>query len=184
MPSVRSGSIFIIFRAACATPGRRLVGFLAAATVRVVQGVVKSLQFSCYISGRNLARQLVNDMPYFVGVNAGVFSRILNRVQLSRKRYVRRKPGTQVDGDTAQVVSGERNARSRHADAFLCDGVKLRCRDGLIRSTSHSSAHNSSADFERAAFDVAGEAAACVNLSTMRVIPRKSPSRAVRRIIA
>ena len=78
-----------------------------------------------------------------------------------------------VDGDTAQVVSGLRNSLSASARCFLCNGVKLRCRDGLVRSASHSSAHNSSADFERAAFDVVGEASACVNLSTMRVIPSR-----------
>ena len=50
--------------------GRRLVEFLATAAVRVVQGVLRSLQFSFYIRGRDLTRQLDDYMPYFVGVDA------------------------------------------------------------------------------------------------------------------
>ena len=92
-------------------------------------------------------------MAYLVAVDVRDFF----GCQLVGETYARREPGAGVDGDTAHVVFGERNMRSVSASSFLCDGVKFRWREGFVRSASHSSAHNSSADFEGVSVDVVGE---------------------------
>ena len=66
-----------------------------------------------------------------------------------------------------------RHSLSAPSRCFLCDGVKFRWRDGFVRSASHSSAHNSSADFEGASFDVVDEASAFINLRAIWVILRE-----------
>ena len=74
---------------------------------------------------------------------------------------------------------GLRNSLSARARSALCDGVKFRWRDGFIRSASHSSAHNSSADFERSSFDVVDEASGFINLRAIRIILRERAGRSV-----
>jgi len=88
--------------------------------------------------------------------------------QLVRYDYFRRDRGFGLDGDTAQVVSGERNARSVCANSCLCNGVKFRWREGFDRSASHASAHNSSVD-------VAGEVSGGIGFVAIGTILAERP---------
>ncbi len=74
-----------------------------------------------------------------------------------------------IDGDTADFVFGARNFLSVSARSALCDGVKFCWRDGFVRPANRSLAHNSSTDFERAAFNVVDEAPAFINLRAIWV---------------
>jgi len=74
-----------------------------------------------------------------------------------------------IDRDTVDFVFGARNFLSVSARSAPCDGVKFCWRDGFVRPANHSLAHNSSADFERAAFNVVDEASAFINLRAIWV---------------
>ena len=62
----------------------------------------------------------------------------------------------------SKPFAARRNNLSPSARSFLCDGVKLRWREGLVCSANHASAHNSSADFEGVSVEVAGVVFGCV----------------------
>ena len=70
---------------------------------------------------RDFTRQPVNDMANLMAVDIGE----LVGGQSVGEGEAFWEPGVSVDGDTAHVVSGERDALSRRAHPFRCDGVKF-----------------------------------------------------------
>ncbi len=130
--------------------------------VRIVADIVERLQLFRQPFGRYFAGKLVDDMTALVAIDAGqVFRR-----QLAGENYFFWDAGVSIIRYRTDIPSkpfaARRSNLSPSARSFLCDGVKFCCREGLIRSANHASAHNSSADFERVSVDIVGEVSGCV----------------------
>lgn len=75
-------------------------------------------------------------------------------------------------GVSREDASARRNRINFAASEALCDGVRLRWREGLIFSAHHSSTDNVGGG-EGAAFNVCEQSSACICLCSRRVIRLK-----------
>lgn len=148
-----------------------------------VERVVDLRQFGLEPVGRDLARQLVDEMAGLMGEHA-----ILHRVgKRAVDRYIPfRRPRVGVDGaDQLARVSANlsrRNCLRTLARRCRCDGVNGRWREGFIRLTHHS-ASGDVLGTERSPVDVGCESSCPICRRSARIVRRKRALRLDRWII-